>query len=47
MTETFTFNTPTNPTISMVNPIDGATFQSTSLSPLVFNTSDAWAGVDT
>ncbi len=47
MSETFTFNNPSNPNIVMVSPSDGAEFQSTNISPLVFNTTDAWAGVDT
>ena len=43
----FVFNTPEKPTISMVTPLDWATFQSTNISLLKFQTNDSWAGVDT
>lgn len=47
MTETFTFNNSSNPTINMLTPANGSTFQNTNISPLVFQADDAWAGVDT
>lgn len=47
MTRNFTFNIPAKPTMSITTPINGATFQSPTISPLKFQANDSWAGVDT
>ncbi len=45
MTKVFTFNTPNRPTMTMT--LDWLTFQSPTVSPLIFQANDTWAWVDT
>ncbi len=47
MSETFIFNSPYDPTIGIVTPADNSEFQSTTISPLIFQVDDSWAGIDT